>query len=63
MEMNTYVNLVKSRTVGEQDVTLTHPMKLKVHTTGDNPAMLFEDGPSGNKTWTVTVRIIVSELL
>lgn len=63
MEMVNYVNLVKSRTVGEQEITLTRPGKLKIHTTGADPISLFEDGPAGNATWVVTVRVVVNELL
>jgi hypothetical protein len=62
MELGTFDEPARVWKRGEQVIAdMTHPAKMKVHTTGLNAQTLLDEGPAVGKHWAVTVRVEVRE--
>jgi len=57
MNLTTFIEPARTRLVGEQEVTLVSPAKLKIQTTGPGAVTLLDAGPDPGQTWTIKVRV------
>lgn len=46
---------------GVDNINISSPAKLKIHTTGDGGGILINAGPAHGKQWSATVRVEIIE--
>lgn len=57
MDLTTFVEPTRTRKVGEQEVTIASPAKIKIQTTGPGAATLLDAGPDPGTVWVVLIRV------